>query len=136
MGQNSTFKIKKMKNICDILAGNQKFQKIVNQAQQLNQLNQLFKSLIGNALSQHCNLAKIDNKHLIVIADNASWATKLRYTFPEILKTLKTQPEFAQVKTIKVLIATAKIAPASPKPKINPQNAKLWAEIKKTLISR
>ena len=124
-----------MKSICDILAGNEKFQKIVGQAQQLNQLNQLFKSLLEKTLAQHCILAKLENDQLTLIADNASWATKIRYATPEILKSLKIHPEFAKIKAIKPLVAVAKAEPIRLKPKISPQNAKIWMEIKKQLMA-
>lgn len=123
-----------MQSICDILAKDPSFKKLVEKANQLTQLNRLFKSLIDPNLAKHCNLAKLEKDQLSVIADNAAWATKLRFSIPDILKNLRIQPEFKMLKTIKFLVATAKMETSpSIKPKHAPKNAELWAETIRSL---
>jgi len=123
-----------VKNICDILAGNQDFQKLIVKANQLTQLNRLFKSLLEPTLAQHCNLAKLEKDQLTVIVDNAAWATKFRFSIPDILKNLRIQPEFKMVKTIRFMVAAAESKPPNlVKTKHSAKNAELWAETIKSL---
>lgn len=119
-----------MKNLCDILSKNKDLQTLVIKAKQLNQLNRLFKSSLESTLAKHCSLAKMEKDQLTVIADNAAWATKLRFTIPDILKNLHIQPEFKSTKSIKILVATAQSTPPVDLAKIkrSPKNAQLWAE--------
>lgn len=124
-----------MKNLCDILSKNKDLQKLVIKSKQLKQLNDLFKSSLDLNLAKHSDLAKIEKDQLTVVADNAAWATKLRFTIPDILKNLRIQPEFKMIKTIRILIATAQSAPPANlvKTKRSPKNAQLWAETIKSL---
>jgi len=126
-----------MKNICAILAGNPDFQKLITKAHQLTQLNRLFKSLLDPNLAKHCNLAKLEKDQMTVIADNSAWATKLRFSIPDILKNLRIQPEFKMVKTIKFSVATAETkTPNLAKQKHSTKSAELWKETIKTLKNK
>ncbi len=123
-----------MKNIRDILTGNPDFQKLITKAHQLTQLNRLFKSLLDPNLAKHCNLAKLEKDQVTVIADNSAWATKLRFSIPDILKNLHIQPEFKMIKTIKFLVAAAESKTSNlVKQKHSAKSAALWKETIKTL---
>ena len=123
-----------MHNILDIISVNKNLHHLVDQAIKCKHLNQLWKSLLEPNLAKHCDLGKLEKDLLTVIAHNASWATKLRYAAPDILKTLHTQPEFAKVKKLKFLVATAvnKI-PSAVTHQRSTKNADLWRETMQAL---
>ncbi len=69
---------------------------------------------------------------MVVIVDNASWATNLRYAIPDIIKTLRTQPEFKGLQSIHYHISRYSMPPtASPQQKnsTDMQNARMLKEL-------
>jgi len=69
-----------------------------------------------------CKLAKIENGRALVIIDSSAWASKFRYAIPDLLKNLRVQPEFQNLKEIRYQITAQ---PFSKKAKNNAPNAKL-----------
>lgn len=93
---------KQMKTIDNILGKSSVLQNLLSKTKELQYLNKIFAFCLERNLAKHCRIAKIDteNRTLHVVVDNPTWATKLRYTIPDILKNLKTQPEFKNIKNI------------------------------------
>ncbi|MCK4608558.1 MAG: DUF721 domain-containing protein [Gammaproteobacteria bacterium] len=106
-----------------ISSGTSPLAKIIQKTAALQQLNQIWHSTLNNELSKHCCVAKhSSNKELLtVIVDNAAWATNLRYAMPDIIKTLRTQPEFN--KLIKIRYRLRHDTPA-PEPRKRPKDPK------------
>jgi hypothetical protein len=89
-----------MQPIDHIIKNNPKLNKLVSLAQELKKLDPLFQAMLPRELRKHCHLTKIEKNALTVAIDAASWATKFRYVIPDLLKDLRTQPEFHQVEKI------------------------------------
>lgn len=77
---------------------------LIKFSEHLHNLNKILQQTIDTESIKHCELASFENGQMVVIVENASWATKLRYSLPEIIKTLKIQPEFKNLKTIRYKI--------------------------------
>lgn len=117
---------------------NSAFGKIVQQSQRLAKLNMLFKDFLESSLKKHCQLAQIEGSELVIIVDNASWATRLRYAIPEILKNIKTQPEFSAVKKIRycIRIEENEDLRKTQKLRLSPEIEQLWANTLEKLAEK
>jgi len=85
---------------------NGQLKKLLNKTKQLRKLDQDFQTILDPQLTKHCKIANLRNDCLIIIADNATWATRIRYMAPDLLEKLKNKPNFQQVKTIRCIIRT------------------------------
>jgi len=103
---------------------------LINKAKQLSKLDQLFRSFLDASLARHCHLANLSETEMLVVADNSSWATRLRYAIPDILKNIKTQPEFKDLKKIRYCLSAEQSlsSPKKEKPKLSSVNEKLWKD--------
>lgn len=94
-----------MKTIGDILtAKTSKLAHLLLHNQQAQFLNTIFHGIIDQSMTKHCNIVKIEGHQLLVSVSNAAWATKFRYAIPELLKNLRTQPEFNNITAIRYII--------------------------------
>jgi hypothetical protein len=77
---------------------------ISNELRRLDEMLHVF--MDDKALARHCHLAKLDleKKKIFLTVDNSSWATKLHYAIPDILKSINVQTEFKSVKSIQYSI--------------------------------
>ena len=68
----------------------------------------------------------------MIIVDSAAWATNLRYAIPDIIKTLRTQPEFKNLQNIRYHVSRYSI-PSAPLPQrrnsTDMQNARMLKEL-------
>lgn len=93
-----------MQTISQIINRNSKLEELIAKAKELQQLNQIFCSALETSLSKHCHLSKIKGSELVVTVDSSAWATRLRYAIPEIIKNIRTQPEFKDIEKIKYTV--------------------------------
>ena len=98
----------------------------------LQQLNHIFQNALNNDLTNHCSIAKQTKNSLVLIVDNASWATNLRYAIPDLIKTLQNQPEFKNLQKIQYKIQK-EFVPSAPKPRKKDPKAAQYARILKEL---
>lgn len=75
--------------------------KVIKKAALLQQLNHIFHNTLPTELANHCQIAKQTKEVIVLIVDNAAWATNLRYMIQDIIKTLRTQPEFKNLQKIR-----------------------------------
>jgi hypothetical protein len=70
----------------------------------------------------------LEGSTLAVVVTNASWATKLRYAIPDIIKNLRTQPEFKTITVIRYYInqQTQPLKSRKKLTKLSPDNEILW----------
>ena len=61
---------------------------IQKKVQQLTKLNQIWQSEICIDLAEHTRVANFRDGYLIIECDGAAWATRLRYTLPDITQKL------------------------------------------------
>ena len=67
-----------------------------------------------------------------IIVNNAAWATRIRYSLPEIVKTLKAQPEFNQITKVRYVVASQLQTPTKSLPsptKMSRANEQLWRNL-------
>jgi len=125
--------VKEPASINQILTNkNSSLAKMIKKTVSLQDLNRLFQNILNNDLSKHCQIAKLSKNTLTIIVDNASWATNLRYGLPDIIKLLRTQPEFKNLKDIRYKINRHTELPTSPPSRKNPadmQNARMLKEL-------
>lgn len=121
-----------MKTLEQIFTNNQKvLPELINKAQQLSRLDKLFLSFFSDqTLAKHCHLANLTDKEALVVADSSVWVMKLRYAIPDILKSVKTQPEFKGLKKIRYSVSLVGQTLAEEtkvqKNKLSADNEKLW----------
>jgi len=66
----------------------------------LKQLSNILAEHLDAKLASHCQVVNLDNHCLIVITDNAIWATQFRFQIPNLLPKLRQHPLLYQLKTI------------------------------------
>lgn len=77
---------------------------LVDKINQLRVFNQALIGILEDKLMRHCQVVNVEQGTLTLITDSASWATKLRFQTPEILKKMQTSSTFLKIKKLKVLI--------------------------------
>jgi len=119
-----------MKTITEIISRNDSpLKNLITEADKSKKLGVVFNEALDKNLMKHCSLANYQNSELTVTVSNASWATRLRYAIPEIIKQLRIQPDFRDITRINYVIATNKAPQPQPKNKISKlskSNEALW----------
>ncbi len=127
-----------MKTIGEILQ-NQKstLGNLIKKSKTTKDIARIFSVAIDSSISKYCQFANYQGGELTVIAANPSWATKIRYLIPDLIKQLKIHPEFREIKKIRYTVASINLSTSKKNPskktvlpKISKQNELLW---KKTL---
>ena len=77
----------------------------------IRELDQKLKKILDSSLSQHVELANIKDDIAILLADNSSWATRLRYNIPTILDAFNNQLNQTAVKTIRIKVKKTIVNP-------------------------
>jgi len=128
-----------MSLIKQIIDNNTTLKTLIDHNAEIKKLNKIFISFLDPNLANHCRLAKIkeekDKLEAIVSVDNATWATRLKYEIPDIIKNLNTQKEFKHLNKIKYLIVEqeTKYEIHIQKQSLSQENEKRWQEIRAKL---
>lgn len=118
-----------MKTINEILKKtDSKLAKLIKKTKGAEDLEHIFRASLDSNLIKYCHFANYKNSVLTVTVKNTSWATKLRYSIPDIVKTLKVQPEFKDISTIRYVVdkPTPKAKVKKSKTKLSTENEILW----------
>jgi hypothetical protein len=75
-------------------------QTLLEKLKQLQQLDALLAEHLDPRLASHCQVATLENNCLIVITDNAIWATQFRFQAPTLLPKLRQHPQLYALKNI------------------------------------
>lgn len=78
------------KSIGHCLQGNP-LKSIVEKANQITALDKALYHLLPPEVASHCQVMNITNKTLILQADSAAWATRVRYLIPSLLAAFSQQ---------------------------------------------
>ena len=119
-----------MKIIGDILKKtNPNFAKLIYKSENSFKLNAILSIILGEKLSLYCNFANYNNSELTIAVTSSMWITRLRFIIPNIIKQLKTYPEFKDLNKIKYYMVSdvplfSKIK--NEKIRISSDNEKLW----------
>ena len=117
-----------MKTIAEILKKESNLTKLVNKAKTYEDLELIFRETLDADLAKHCHFASYKNSVITVAVSNTSWATRLRYTIPDIIKNLRVQPEFNTITSIRYIINSQTPIPELKNKQIKPSsnNKILW----------
>ena len=124
-----------MKTIVEILRkdNNKIFAKLINKNKNLETLAGIFNSVIDPSIAKNCRLASIKDRVMHISVKNAAWANRIRYYLPEMLKNLRTQPEFHMVASIRYFVERQFAVPVKKKQDINKMSACNEAMWRKTI---
>lgn len=70
----------------------------------LQQLNGILQKILPEPLAQHCQVANIRSKTLVLATSSPSWSSRLRFQTPEILRALQQNYELP-VQNIRILVS-------------------------------
>jgi hypothetical protein len=76
---------------------------ICQQVVQLDELNRKLRDHLPSPLSNHCQAGSFNKGCLLIATTNASWATELRYTVPELRDKLRKEGLY-QLTSIKIAV--------------------------------
>ncbi len=100
-------------------------------------LSNLVATVIDPKFARFCRFAHYERNHLTLLVANAAWITKIRFQTPELIKMLREQPEFANLKNISCRIddnyyhlSEDKPPPRQPRSK---ENETAWQAVKAQL---
>lgn len=80
----------------------ERLKQLTDRVARLRELEALLQKHLPSPLSQHVTLAALRDGCLVIQADGAAWSAELRYKGPEILAHLRSDPEFAGIRSIRV----------------------------------
>ena len=103
---------------------------LITRTRLLKRLTTLLRSQLDDELADHCYVANIEQETLVILADTAARASKLRFHIHSLLAALPSLDSlFSRVKHIKVKILNQRhdtretVQPSRPGPKMNQENA-------------
>jgi hypothetical protein len=96
-----------MKTLQEIL-GSDALKPYVAKADELQALNALW-SMTMHEWASHCRIANFERGVLVLQAENAAWASRIRYATPEIFKQLAFYSEFGGLQKVEVILSKYKI---------------------------
>ena len=79
---------------------------ICEQATRLEELNSKLHLYLPLALQEHCSVGSFNGGCLVIVINDAVWASELRYHLPELRETLRKEAGVYQLTSIKISIAT------------------------------
>jgi len=114
---------------------------VLTQVRQLQRWNHWLAQALPDEvkLLEHCQIARLDQSTLIVVADNPHWSTRFRFFIPQLMTQLKQYPDFQRLKTItcKVRPLNFQKTPISRRTaKLSPENLKLLADTTQEILEK
>ena len=79
--------------------------RLVDRAQERKAWTDQLRAVLPADEAGHYVVANIRAECLVIHAENASWATRLKFRAPELLRELQALKDFAQVREIRVRVA-------------------------------
>ncbi len=74
-----------------ILDNNTRLAALTKRSRQLSQLNHILHNILPSRFSEHCQLANLSDNKVIILCDQSSYASMLRFQSAHICKTLSQQ---------------------------------------------
>ncbi len=95
----------KTSDITSFLSGKSgNLQKLYHHARKLIEIREYLKSVVPFPINNHITVANLYDNTLIINADSAAWAARLRFYTPEILKALNDNNICTSVKSIRIKV--------------------------------
>jgi len=127
-------KIGEMKTIATLLTETPNHLNFLTKKAALEQrLAGLFSAVVDPKLAKFCRFAHYEHNRLTLLVANSAWLTKIRFQTPELIKTLRQQPEFATLNNIYCVIDENIYSASAHKPPKNqrsPENEAAWRALK------
>lgn len=121
-----------MKTIGEILEKNNSiFTNLIKKTKNTKDLAAVFQGMLDANLTKNCQFAKLEDSVITIAVKNAAWATRIRYAIPDMLKNLRTQPEFKKITSIRYFVVHPTTHATALKKKItklSSTNEILWQE--------
>lgn len=111
------------------------FEQILDKVEELRLLNEVLVRYIDSDLAPHCQVANFRAGCLVIMANSAAWATRLRYTFPELLSRLRYEGRLYNLSSLHCIVRKEHFMPSAPKQApltISSENAQLFEDIAAT----
>ena len=87
-----------------LLNSNNYLADITLQSNLISNIARILNKHVSPAIQDHFTVASLKNNTLLLITDSATWAAKLRFHIPEILKTLNNEPDYSKIKSIRIKV--------------------------------
>lgn len=104
-----------------IVARSGQLKQLTDRAAHFGLLNGHLRAAVGEPLAAHVRLAAVRDGCVVVQADSAAWASRLRFRAPAVLAALGGKPGFEGVRSLRVRTRTD----ARPEPPEAPRRARM-----------
>ena len=98
---------------------------------QLEELNLKLLHYLPESFHEHCHVGSFNRGCLAIVADDAVWASQLRYVIPELRDNLRAKAGIYQLSSIKVTVATTVITSSTTS--VNPNPPQLSTKARDTI---
>lgn len=95
-----SYKLNQLKHTAAILNKQSVLRDIVQRANSFAVLQRIVHSYLPGAAAEHCQLANYNQGRLVLVIDNAHWATRLRYQQNQLMDKLCQHNEFSDLQRI------------------------------------
>ncbi len=95
---------------------------LIYKAQQLSELNQLLHNTLEKSFKKHCAVANYEDGQLTLVTNNSAWATRIRFSIPDLTEKLQEIPTFNELKNINCIIQLKETAQPIKPPAKHQQN--------------
>ncbi len=85
-------------------------------------------------MAQHVHVANLNPESIVIFTENQSWATKLRFRIPEIIKITRAHTGFKDLDTVRIKVSPALITTSAPEHSVmttllSPETTRLLARV-------
>lgn len=108
---------KPMSKISDFLVSSDRLARIYNHIKIINELQIKLAGDLGSPLNQHVAVADYRQGTLVLHADSAAWAAKLRYNTPDILSAFK--GDLPGIRTVRIRVVPTEPSVTAPRRTVN-----------------
>lgn len=91
---------------------NTQLMEISNRVIQLEELNNKLQTHLPSYLREHCHVGSFNNGCMVIMVNNAAWASELRYNLPELRDALRKEAGIYQLASIKITMITLDVTKA------------------------
>lgn len=111
-------------------------QSVFSHIESLQLLESCLEQFLDTELFQHCRVANFRNETLTLNTSSASWATRIRYSVPDILNAIGNNQFPVNVKSIRVIVVPEQSFNSSPwteRPELSQETADILIKIAESI---
>lgn len=112
---------------------NSSLSKICAHASAIEKLSILLMQFIPDEMKKHCRVGNFDNGCLIIVVDDSTWASQLRFMLPEIRDNLRLKAKLYHLSSIKITISREEKILTKSKKSGNKKSTSPWRNILNSL---